>query len=125
MSRFIEKIFILSQIFRKYPLCHSRPDRSFRYNGRYFGLCARCLSMYLGGLFAIISAPLWHSVISPETIGMLGIFALLPGGIDGTTQMLGDRESTNSLRGITGLLLGIGTVHLVYVIIYSLSDLLY
>jgi len=81
--------------------------------------------MYIGGLFAIVSSPLWLSVIFPETAVFLGILALSPGGIDGTTQMLGYRESTNILRGITGFLMGTGTVLFVYGIVYSVNNGLY
>jgi uncharacterized membrane protein len=69
--------------------------------------------MYLGGLLAIVTFPLWQS-FSP--IGLLAARAslLLPGGIDGMTQMVGNRESTNRLRASTGVLLGNGIVVLAF-----------
>jgi uncharacterized membrane protein len=69
--------------------------------------------MYLGGVLTILSYPLWGTVSPPVAI-LLGGMMLAPGGIDGTTQMFGDRESTNRLRAVTGLFLGIGTVAFVY-----------
>lgn len=66
--------------------------------------------MYLGGLLTILAYPLWTAPLSSyQTLGIGAVF-LLPGGIDGTTQMFGDRESNNRLRAITGFILGIGVV---------------
>ena len=113
MGRMLEKLFRLSQVFRSYPLCHSRPDRSFCYHERYFGLCARCTTMYMSGFIMILSLPLWRG-LSPEFAMAIGIFSLVPGGVDGITQMFGNRESTNRLRAVTGGLLGVGVVVFVY-----------
>jgi len=69
--------------------------------------------MYLGGLLAIATFPLWQS-FSPTGLLAAGASLLLPGGIDGMTQMFGNRESTNRLRASTGILLGIGIVLLAF-----------
>jgi len=66
--------------------------------------------MYLGGLLTISTFPLWNGPLSPFQTLVIGAVFLLPGGIDGTTQMFGDRESNNRLRAITGLVLGVGVV---------------
>lgn len=58
----------------------------------------------------ILSFPFRGELLSPTLSIILGVGLLLPGGIDGTTQMFGNRESTNLLRLITGLLLGVGIV---------------
>lgn len=50
------------------------------------------------------------STSQPEIGYPIGGFLLLPSRIDGTTQLVGDRESTNLLRILTGTLLGIGVV---------------
>ncbi|MFY4815846.1 DUF2085 domain-containing protein [Halorubrum sp. Atlit-26R] len=110
MSAVLEKVFRLSQLLRSYPFCHSRPERSFCYHGRYFGLCARCTTMYLGGLLTILAFPAWNHLLSPFQTFAIGAVCLFPGGIDGTTQMFGNRESNNTLRAITGFFLGIGVV---------------
>lgn len=111
MASILEHIFILSNRFlRPYPLCHSRPDRSLCHQGRYFGLCARCTGMYASGGLAIIAMVLWGAPLDPKLTTLLGGFLLLPGGIDGLTQLFGTRESTNKLRVLTGLLLGFGVV---------------
>ena len=66
--------------------------------------------MYLGGLLTILAFPLWNSPLSSLQTLVIGAVFLLPGGIDGTTQMFGDRESNNRLRALTGFVLGIGVV---------------
>lgn len=110
MPDVLDELFRFSQVFRSYPLCHSRPDRAFCYRGRYFGLCARCTAMYLGGLLTLVSASVWRPSLAPNVVTALGLLLMVPGGVDGTTQMFWNRESTNALRAITGLLLGVGVV---------------
>lgn len=111
MNRILDTLFYLSnKILRPYPFCHSRPDRSLSYHGRYFGLCARCTGMYASGVLTILATLLWGLPLDPQPAVLFGGLLLIPGGIDGTTQLIGNRESTNTLRVITGLLLGIGVV---------------
>jgi len=117
LSDFIEVSFRFSQIFRKYPLCHSRPDRSLCYRERYFGLCARCTFMYLGGFLTILSFPVWNKLLSHNAWLLVGLGAIIPAGIDGTTQMFLKRESTNRLRAITGLSLGIGITVIMWAVV--------
>ncbi|WP_425491991.1 DUF2085 domain-containing protein [Haloplanus salinarum] len=108
---FLEDIFRVSnKILRPYPLCHSRPDRSLSYRGRYFGLCARCTGMYTSGILTMLTYPVWGASLTPALSILLGVVLLIPGGIDGVTQLIGDRESTNSIRVLTGVLLGVGVV---------------
>ena len=121
----IDKIFKVSNKYlRDYPFCHSKPSRSIKYNGRYFGLCARCTSMYLGAFISLITFPLWYGQISTMNAIFLGIILLMPGGVDGTTQMFGSRESTNRLRLITGFFLGGGIVILNKGIVLYLHNLI-
>lgn len=117
----LDRVFRASQVFRSYPLCHSLPERSFRHHGRYFGLCARCTTLYLGGAIALLLAPLWMEIVDGWTALVVGSVLLGPGTIDGFTQLLGERESTNRLRAITGLLMGLGIPLLAYWSIETLS----
>jgi uncharacterized membrane protein len=75
--------------------------------------------MYFGGILTIIAFPIWDSTLPPASTLLAGGLLLLPGGIDGTTQMFGGRESTNGLRAVTGFLLGIGVVLLFHGVIYT------
>jgi uncharacterized membrane protein len=88
--------------------CHRRADRSFFFRGRQFPVCARCTGILAGYLvyplflFDLVSLPAW-----------LGLLLNLPAGVDGVTQALGTRSSTNPLRFATGLMSGVGQVALI------------
>lgn len=58
----------------------------------------------------IVFFPIRSGLLAPTLSIISGVFLLLPGGIDGATQMFGGRESTNRIRVVTGILLGIGVV---------------
>lgn len=74
--------------------CHQRPDRSFCISGRQIPICARCLGMLIGPLFA----PLYLWFPCPG-IAAIAISAFL---LDGFTQLAGGRESKNWIRFLTG-----------------------
>ncbi|MDD5959467.1 DUF2085 domain-containing protein [Methanobrevibacter wolinii] len=88
-------------------ICHRRPDRTFSYKGHYFPVCARCTGFYIS-IFAYFIYAYFVFINYTPLLMFIGIFLLVPAGIDGFTQFLGWRESTNYLRLITGLLGGIG-----------------
>ncbi len=84
--------------------CHQLPQRTLFVLGEPMAVCARCFALAAGlvlgsVLFARLPklprVPLW-------AIGV----AMLPLGLDGFTQLFGFRESTNTLRVLTGGLLG-------------------
>jgi len=88
--------------------CHRRADRSFFFRGRQFPVCARCTGILAGYLvyplflLDLVALPAW-----------LGLLLNLPAGVDGVTQALGSRSSTNPLRLATGLMSGVGQVALI------------
>ncbi|MCJ7632295.1 DUF2085 domain-containing protein [Candidatus Bathyarchaeota archaeon] len=87
--------------------------------GRELRLCARCSGMVLGfvGSKIVVNITAFFTAPLPLSIGVLSAFLLfLPTIIDWTTQSWGARQSTNSLRSMTGFLNGMGIVSL------SLSD---
>jgi uncharacterized membrane protein len=77
--------------------------------------------MYIGGLVTLILSPLWVGSFNPIAAIGTGSVLLIPSGIDGTTQMFGERESNNRLRAITGFLLGVGIVVFVYGVVFLIS----
>lgn len=83
--------------------CHQLPSRSFFLMTSNFGLCARCEVLY-ASIFMTSTVVL----LRPETRINFNIFLLMlaPCIIDGATQYLGYRLSTNTLRAFTGLLAG-------------------
>jgi uncharacterized membrane protein len=96
------------------PLCHQIPGRSFFLSGIQLPVCARCTGIYLGGFvgsfFVRPRAP-------PPWILMA---AFLPMGIDGVTQIF-FRESTNSIRFLTGFIAGVAVLFYLYPGILSLK----
>ena len=85
--------------------CHRMPERSFAWRGWQFPVCARCTGIILGWacyplfLFGLAALPVWAALT-------LNVPVLLDGG----TQAMGWRTSTNVLRLATGLLGGVGQV---------------
>lgn len=70
--------------------------------------------MYLCGVLTLIAVSLHQEMFSPTVTLLIGVVLLIPGGVDGTTQMFYERESNNLLRAITGVGMGIGIVFISY-----------
>lgn len=87
--------------------CHRRPDRTFKFKGKYFPVCARCTGIYIGALFIFILHYFINLVYSLNLL-FLSMILMFPTVIDGTAQLLKWRESRNDIRLVTGLLFGIG-----------------
>ena len=94
-------------------LCHQLPERSFYGGGVQLPVCARDTGIYVGFCLALAIIWLLHRPLRPRGFPsvagwiacatMIGLMAL-----DGTTQLLGFRSSTNELRLMTGLMTGFG-----------------
>jgi len=92
-------------IFKR--ICHQLPQRSFIINHRQLPLCARCSGFFLGlypGLLFVTLSKRWriNSAVRPLHVIML----IIPLMVDGFSQTVGLRESTNDIRFLTGLLCG-------------------
>ena len=71
------------------------------------GVCARDISIYLGILIGLIVFPFFRKLDSKEIPpAIFYLIALIPIALDGGTQFIGLRESTNFLRLITGFIAG-------------------
>jgi len=103
----IGPIFIISINNRDFGLClcHRMKERSIRFFGLEKYLCARCLGLLLGGIIGILIFYL-NFIVMP----IFGFLCLIPMLIDGFSQALRLRESTNELRLITGFLFGFGMI---------------
>jgi len=97
------------------PTCHQMSVRSFFLWEQKMPVCARCAGIYLSMLFfgLAFSAALYRKRIKPISTRIF-LFFLIPIAIDGSTQIIGLRESTNLLRFITGGFAALGTVWFVY-----------
>ena len=95
--------------FALHAICAQIPSHSFYLLGHQLGLCVRNLSIYssmvLGGLAFVLSKKRM-----PGIPWWVWVLMILPMALDGTTQMVGWRESTWELRMITGVLFGLGSV---------------
>ncbi len=88
--------------------CHCRPDRSFRYRGRPFPICARCT----GELVGMIAAAAVFGFFRPAP--WAAALTLIPLVIDGFVQRQTSYESTNPRRFWTGCLFGYGFLTLIF-----------
>lgn len=86
----------LRSIFR--PLCHGIEDRCFAIAGVAMPLCARCTGIYAGMIGGALAA-----LVVRRFAGGVAFALALPMIVDGVTQALLLRESTNALRFATGL----------------------
>lgn len=98
-----DRVFAFFRLF-----CHQLPHRTLFLWGHPIAVCARCfaLAASLAGV-ALLAGRLWafgfRRVRAP--LLLVGI-AALPMALDGFSQLFGFRESTNTLRVLTGVLLG-------------------
>ncbi|MGC8828076.1 MAG: DUF2085 domain-containing protein [Anaerolineae bacterium] len=86
-------------------ICHQEPARSLWIAGYPMAICARDVGLY-GGLWLGLLIALWRRTFIP---GWAVLLCILPMVLDGGTQLLGLRESTNALRLVTGGLAGVVT----------------
>lgn len=87
-------------------LCHGKPERCLELFGIAMPICARCTGIYLGmlaGLAAFVVLPL----LRERVMRRFAYAAVVPLAVDGLTQLTGLRESTNTLRMLTGALAGL------------------
>ena len=99
-------IFISNVYFAGDILCHQKPERSFFINENQMPFCSRCTAIWLG--FAIgLGFMVFYFIELNEKFLFLLILSIIPIGIDGVGQLFGYWESSNIIRLITGLLVGI------------------
>jgi uncharacterized membrane protein len=82
--------------------------------GYKMAYCERDVAIYSSMLAAGLVYALLRRRIRPLGLKWYLLFAILPMGIDGGTQLVMLRESTPLLRAITGILFGVLTVWLLY-----------
>ena len=87
-------------------MCHGRPERSLEVFGTTMPICARCVGIYVGVLVGLAAFGLVR-FLSERAMRVTLFAAVMPLAIDGLTQLMGLRESTNELRMATGLIAGL------------------
>ena len=104
-------------------ICHRKPERSFFIKGHQFPVCARCTGFYTGLIVYLIITH-FYSHGYDFSILFISMILMIPVAIDGLTQYFGPRESTNSLRFITGFIGGIGLIIFLKIIIRWIFNVL-
>ena len=87
-------------------LCHQKAERSFFINDNQMPFCSRCTAIWLG-LAIGLGVMVFYRFQLNEKFLFIVIAGVAPIGIDGIGQLFGFWESTNVIRVITGLLIGI------------------
>lgn len=98
-------------------LCHGRPNRCLSVGGYRLAVCARCTALYLGMVSGLL-VELAYGLPSTQFVPVL-LLMVLPTAVDGATQLLGKRESTNRLRVTTGYPAGIGFILLLRIVVHA------
>ena len=99
---------VMNMNLTKY-VCHRRPERSFFIRGHQFPVCARCTGFYTGLIVYLTLSLFYRHPYDPNMLSV-SMILMIPVGIDGLTQYFGPRESTNTLRFVTGFIGGIGLI---------------
>ena len=95
--------------FMLHLVCAQIPSHSFYIFGHQLGMCERNFSIYASMFVASLVFVLSKKRL-PGIPWWLWVLMILPMAIDGTTQMVGLRESAWLLRVLTGTLFGLGNI---------------
>lgn len=107
-------------------LCHQMPERSLFIFGNKMPVCIRCAGIYFGFLIGTIIYPFIRGLETRDIPHKwILIIALLPVGIDGLTQLVGLRQSTNDLRVVTGMILGVLSAFFIVPAFFQVYDEIY
>ncbi|MCK4365241.1 MAG: DUF2085 domain-containing protein [Thermoplasmatales archaeon] len=87
-------------------LCHQKEHRSFILNDNQMPFCVRCVAIWLGLAIGLASMIFYKIELNGKFLLVI-LFGLIPIAIDGLGQHFELWESTNLVRFITGLLVGI------------------
>lgn len=98
-------------------VCHQMPERTLLVGGHYLPVCARDTGAYLGFYIGYLILPLRNRKATGPPKLWITLLMIMPILLDGATQWLGLRTSTNDIRLLTGLLFGASiTPFLVYLL---------
>ncbi|MEM4634243.1 MAG: DUF2085 domain-containing protein [Candidatus Anstonellaceae archaeon] len=89
-------------------------------------VCARDVGIYFAMLVGTLFLPLFQKPFYEEFPNKwILVAAAIPVGIDGATQLVGLRESTNALRLITGAIIGVVLPFYIMPILNSFAEIIY
>lgn len=100
--------------------CHQMASRSFFFRGYQFPLCARCTGILIGH---ILGAVLYFCKVR---ISLPMLFIMwIPCAADGLLQRYTPYVSNNLKRILTGIIVGISYIQLLFMGIHSLWNLIF
>ena len=114
-KKLLIRVFVDSTALHTYWHCHRLPSRSFSVDGRQFHVCARCTGLIVG----MFAAPLWVLVGANSGGVLLG--ALVVNMLDGGTQLVGWRQSSNLVRFALGLIVSASGLAFLYRLLGQLA----
>lgn len=97
------RVFVDNIMIQRWWHCHQIKERSFKIDCRQFHICARCTGIVVG----LVASPLlipWRTSVFPWFIVFFSVLSA-----DGITQLVGWRESTNTIRFSTGFIVAISS----------------
>lgn len=103
--------------------CHRRQERTFKISGHYLPVCARCTGIYIG-MFVFFLLQFFIEFSYGLDLFFVSILLMLPTTLDGLTQLLKLKESTNMIRLITGFICGVGYLILLLSSIVIIQEVL-
>ena len=116
-EKLLIKLFVDNILLYKFVRCHRLSYRSFFVRNRQFHVCARCTGLLIGYVISPIFLLLRNYT---STLFILFFLALV---LDGTTQLIGLRESNNTLRFITGIGTGATSLSFIWSVIHHVLRL--
>ena len=105
-------------------LCHQKAERSFFLNDNQMPFCSRCSAIWIG-LVIGLGILIFYTIVLDEKFLYLILLSFIPIGVDGVGQLIGLWESTNGIRVITGVIVGITCGMAIGIIIDELKDVVY
>ncbi|AMD18385.1 hypothetical protein TL18_10425 [Methanobrevibacter sp. YE315] len=104
-------------------ICHRKPERSFFIKGHQFPVCSRCTGFYTGLIVYLIFSCFYKHSYDINML-LISMILMIPVAVDGLTQYFGPRESTNTIRFITGFVGGIGLIIFLKIVIRWIINVL-
>ena len=99
--------------------CHQMPSRTLWLWGYPFGLCVRCLAIYT--TFSVVGFRLVLRKSKPMR-SPIAVSLVFPMFVDISLQLTGVWSGHNWIRGITGVLFGIGSASLLWLGVWSTAS---
>jgi uncharacterized membrane protein len=86
-------------------ICHRRPARSFRVDGRLFPVCARCTGLYMSGAVGAILGWIGRRK-APRDSRQLLLLSALPTALTIAVEWFGLSPLSNAIRALAAIPLG-------------------